>query len=282
MTAQAGIPDRPGRARGAARRRRRPSCGAGRSPSSARARPASTRSSSRRSTAARSWPSITAATALRRSHVAQTPEGTLVANGPLVDDACELERELFEVVRGDTGPPGERARRRRRGERDRQAPRGPPRGRRACDSATTPGATCSASAGARARSRSWALLGLAGFLAAGAHDGAALGAGAALTVVTLVAKHWAGRRRRGPTVAGRRLLKAVRTERASELRAAGGQLSLAVAMFGAAALWSTDPAFAGALGIPPRPRRLGRRHSAALRRGLGGRLRRLRGCGGCG
>lgn len=42
---------------------------------------------------------IAAITALRRSHVMQTTEGTLVANGPLVEDACELERELFETVR---------------------------------------------------------------------------------------------------------------------------------------------------------------------------------------
>ena len=41
---------------------------------------------------------ITAATALRRSHVTSTADGTLVAQGPLADDAGQLERELFDTL----------------------------------------------------------------------------------------------------------------------------------------------------------------------------------------
>lgn len=221
---------------------------------------------------------ITAVTALRRSHVTQTPAGTLVADGPLAEDACELERELFETVRGAP---------------DRQASalvadaseseivkrlmaRLEAAGLRLGDDAQRNLRLVGWCAGALAFA---GMLGLAGFLVADARDGVALGAGAALTVVTLVAKHWAGRRRRGPTAAGRRLLKSVRAARASELRAAGGQLSLAVAMFGAAALWSTDPAFAGALGLPAQTETAvgwnGAAFSAGWEAGCGG-------CGGCG
>ena len=222
---------------------------------------------------------ITAATALRRSHVAQTPEGTLVANGPLVDDACELERELFEVVRETPDRPAS-ALVAGAAESDtvkRLMARLEAMGLRLGDDAQRKLLVVGWCAGALAF---MGLLGLAGFLAAGARDGAALGAGAALTVVTLVAKHWAGRRRRGPTVAGRRLLKSVRTERANELRAAGGQLSLGVAMFGGAALWSTDPAFAGALGIPAQTETAFAWNAAAF--GAGWEAGCGCGCGGCG
>lgn len=63
----------------------------------------------------------------------------------------------------------------------------------------------------------------------------------------------AARARPSVTARGRRLLRRVRRER-GDLRAvprvAGPELGAAVALLGAGALWSADPAFAGAMAVP--------------------------------
>ena len=48
---------------------------------------------------------VAAMVALRRGHVRTGPGGTMLADGPLADDAGELERELFEAVRASPSAP---------------------------------------------------------------------------------------------------------------------------------------------------------------------------------
>jgi uncharacterized protein (TIGR04222 family) len=216
---------------------------------------------------------ITAVTALRRSHVTQTPEGTLVANGPLVDDAGELERELFENVRRAPATPA---------------------------AALVPTAVESdtvrrlvarlEAAGLRLRPEmrrkllalrlcSWAvaLAAVPGLLAFGTTGEVGFYVVVALVVVALCVARWCNSRQAGPTAAGRRLLKGVRAERKAELRAAGGHLPLAVAMFGTVALWTTDPALAGALAIPAHTQTAFSAQGFAAGWSAG-----CSGCGGCG
>lgn len=233
---------------------------------------------------------ITAATELRRSCVMHTREGTLVANGPLANGAGELECELFVAVRRGSGTPA------------------PLLLRNAAESATVDRlitnlerAGLRLEAGGRMKldtARCCAIVlavaGAAGLAAIAStsdpgpnaldltagHGLTPLGATAALTIATLVLAGWARRRSHGPSIAGRRLLKAVRRERASELRVAGGRPALAVAIFGSAALWQIDPAYAAALDVPSHiPTSVGLNSdafAAGWETGCGG------GCGGCG
>lgn len=191
--------------------------------------------------------SIAAAVALQRSGALVLRDDVLVAEGELPDDASQLERELFEMVR--------------------DAPTISPKDAlwRAAQSASadraviwlaTAGLLRDEHAVRRLRlcvagSVLAGLLALS-LLALNMSDGrialALLGAGA---VVATIVAWWLATRGGRTTGAGRSRLKCARNERSDELRGSPpANLALAVALFGAAALWTADPTFALALDVP--------------------------------
>lgn len=192
---------------------------------------------------------VTALTALRADHVTVTADGGLVAGHPPPVDAGEVEAELFEAVR--------RAPERRGAEVVDEAVDGAAV-QRVLTKLVGDGLLLDERAAARMRvlwlRAVWlatcGAAGLAALAAAGTgepHARAAI-AGTVLSMVCVAC--WIGRRRSGPTAAGRRLLGDAVPERGEESRAVRRGLPFAVATLGSAALWSTDPDYATALELP--------------------------------
>ena len=223
---------------------------------------------------------ITAATALRRSHVTSTPDGTLVAQGPLADDAGQLERELFDTLRQSPASPAKTLvdNAARGATVQRIVTRLTDAGLRLGDDARlwmTAAWICAGvlvTAGAVAVFAIWE---------DGVQDWQALAPLAAPVVAAEGVRRWLGRHRSGATAAGRRVLARAKDDRSDELRAAGGQLAFAVAILGSAALWSNDPAFAAALDIPPQTETSIAGNAAAFGWGWDASCGGC-GCGGCG
>jgi uncharacterized protein (TIGR04222 family) len=197
-------------------------------------------------TGGRERAAIAALAAPRRSHVRTGPGATMVAGGPLADDATELERELFEAMRA------------------------------------APSASPLVLAGARgaAVERILERLRAAGLLLDARAvlvmhllwgvSAVLVGAGAIAvierlehhTLVNTVASPaaalaaaaaallwWIHNHRSGASAAGRRLVDDI-GDAGEGLRGRFDQTAFEVAMFGAGVLWTEDWALATALGIP--------------------------------
>jgi len=188
--------------------------------------------------------SFTAMTALRRSHVRPGPGGTMLLDGPLADDAGELERELYDAVRAS---PSASARTLVDG-----AARGP------------------AAAATVARVRDAGLLldapttrnmhvlwlcaallvgvGVAGLLGFELPP-ALLGLLAALVASSAALLCWIHLHRSGASAAGRRLFHGI-GDSPARLRGHADHPAFEVAMSGGVVLWTQDWALASALDIP--------------------------------
>lgn len=191
---------------------------------------------------------ITAVTELRRSHVAPTLEGGLVAHGPLADGAGPLERELFEAVSRDPGKPA--------GAVVADAARGVTV-QRIVERVTDEGLRLDAHAIFQLTvlwraAQALTPVGAVAVVLAIVEDAAPslCYVAALLLVCTRAVTGSLGTRRGGASSTGRRLLESVARSRAGALDVAGGRPAFAVAMLGAAALWHIDPGFASALDIP--------------------------------
>ena len=199
-------------------------------------------------TGGRERAAIAALAALRHSKVRTGPSGTMLADGPLADDATELERELFAAVRASPG------------------------------AAAWP--LVGAAAGGPAVERLLARLRAAGLLL---EPGAAVvmhvlwglaavlvGAGAiavverldhdtlvaaiaspvaAITAACALLLWWIHNHRCGASAAGRRLVDAIGNA-GEGIRGRVDQTAFEVAIFGAGVLWTQDAALATALGLP--------------------------------
>jgi uncharacterized protein (TIGR04222 family) len=192
---------------------------------------------------------ITALTTLREDHVALTDDGGLVAELPPPADAGEVERDLFETVRRTPGCAA--------AEVVRVAAVGDG-AKRILAQLAADGLLVDEGVAARMHVLWLRAVGIAVYGAAGLAVLAVAGTGdrhtyaaiAATVLASACVARSAGRRRSGPTAAGRAILADAVPARWEEPRAVRGGLAFTVATLGSAALWSEDPDLATALHLP--------------------------------